>query len=56
MCHGFAPRDWSIEPREALEEEFEEELDTEESGQPSFAEDDPAEDVEIITDGGEDEE
>lgn len=49
MCHGHTPRNRAGEFAEALEEEPDEESDGEE---PSFAEDDPAEDVELITDGG----
>jgi hypothetical protein len=48
MCHGFTPRDWSSETAE----EFEEELDEAAEEEPSFLEDEPAEDVEIVTDGG----
>ena len=50
MCHGFIPRDWSSEMREEFEEELEAARTTED---PSFASEEPAEDVEIITDGGE---
>ena len=50
MCHGFTPRDWSSETADEFDEEPEEEAD---SGQPSFLEDEPAEDAEILTDGGE---
>ncbi|MFB6206906.1 MAG: hypothetical protein ABEJ05_10320 [Haloglomus sp.] len=48
MCHGFTPRDWSSERAD----EFEEELTEDETEEPSFVEDEPAEDVEILTDGG----
>jgi hypothetical protein len=50
MCHGYTPRDWSSERTEEFEAELEEETD------PSFLEDEPAEDVELVTDGGEGEE
>jgi hypothetical protein len=49
MCHGFTPREWSSEKAEEFEEELEEETD------PSFLEDEPAEDVELVTDGGDEE-
>jgi hypothetical protein len=47
MCHGYTPRDWSSEVAEEFEEELEEETDD-----PSFVEEEPAEDVELLTDGG----
>jgi hypothetical protein len=45
MCHGFKSRDWSYETEEESEELTEE---------PSPLDDEPAEDVEILTDGGND--
>lgn len=48
MCHGFTPREWSSE----MADEFEAELAERESEAPSFAEEEPAEDVELLTDGG----
>jgi NAD kinase len=48
MCHGYTPRDWSSE----VAEEFAEELEEAETDDPSFVENEPAEDIEILTDGG----
>jgi len=45
MCHGFDARDWSRE----IEDEPEEEKEADE---PSFAKEEPAENAEILTDGG----
>lgn len=45
MCHGFRTRDWSREAEEESEETTED---------PSPFNDEPAEDVEILTDGGDD--
>lgn len=47
MCHGFKTRDWTRES----EEESEAMTDD-----PSPFDDEPAEDVEILTDGGDSEE
>ncbi len=47
MCHGYEGRDWSY----ATDEESEEETDT-----PSFLSDEAADDVEILTDGGDEDE
>jgi len=45
MCHGRTPNEWS----------WEDEEETEEAGEhPSLSETEPAEDVEILTDGGDD--
>jgi hypothetical protein len=44
MCHGFDARDWS--------REIEDEPEKEEIDEPSFAKEEPAEDAEILTDGG----
>lgn len=46
MCHGHSPREWS------RSSEKESETATED---PSLSEEEPAEDVEILTDGGDDE-
>lgn len=46
MCHGHTPRDWSSTVRSEQDDEEE---------TPSFLEDEPAEDVEIVTDGGDEE-
>lgn len=46
MCHGFRDRDRSTDSEKQLDEEELEESD------PSFFNDEPAEDVEILTDGG----
>jgi len=47
MCHEFDYRAWSRDAEESEEEEPDE---------PSFLNDEPAKDVEILTDGGDDEE
>jgi hypothetical protein len=47
MCHGHGGRRWS---RNVESEE------TEEDDEPSFLNDETAEDVEILTDGGDEEE
>jgi hypothetical protein len=44
MCHGSDRRAW--------ERETEEEDEPMEAEEPSFLEDEPAEDVELLTDGG----
>ena len=44
MCHGFTPRDRYTEQAD------EDEAPTE--AEPAFLNDEPAEDVELITDGG----
>jgi hypothetical protein len=49
MCHGYTPRDWSSEVAEEVEEDSE-------TDDPSFLEDEPAEDTELLTDGGDDDE
>jgi hypothetical protein len=49
MCHGFTPRDWSSDMAEEFDEELEAEADP---GQPSFLEDEAADDAELLTDGG----
>jgi len=46
MCHGFEGRDWSRETEEESDETDDE---------PSFLNDEPADNVEILTDGGDDE-
>jgi hypothetical protein len=46
MCHGFRDRDRSTDSEKQPDEEELEESD------PSFLNDEPAEDVEILTDGG----
>ena len=46
MCHGFDSRDWRIEQEDERDEPEEVESD------PSFLNDETAEDVEIVTDGG----
>lgn len=48
MCHGFEPRDWS--------REVEDETDEEPADEPSFMKDEPAEDAELLTDGGDEDE
>ncbi len=45
MCHGFTPRDRFTEKADETEDEP---TDSE----PDFLNDEPAEDVELITDGG----
>jgi len=47
MCHGFDSRDWRIEQEDEPEDEAEE-IESD----PSFLNDETAEDVEILTDGG----
>ncbi len=47
MCHGYDPREHAWH-----EESIEAETDEEEAD-PAFFDDEPAEDVEILTDGGE---
>jgi len=47
MCHEFDYRAWSRDTEEEAEEEADE---------PSFLNDEPAEDVEILTDGGDENE
>jgi hypothetical protein len=44
MCHGFKPRDRTAETDEEEAEPTE--------ADPEFLNDEPAEDVEIVTDGG----
>jgi hypothetical protein len=44
MCHGHTPSEWSWEDEEETEDVSE---------HPSLSETEPAEDVEILTDGGE---
>lgn len=46
MCHGHSPREWSRNSEEESETATEE---------PVFSEEEPAEDVDILTDGGDDE-
>jgi len=46
MCHGYTPREWTRDERETTEET---------AGDPSLSEPDEATDVEILTDGGDDE-
>ena len=48
MCHEFDAHDWA---RESEEEESENEAD-----EPSFLNEEPAKDVELLTDGGDDDE
>jgi len=43
MCHGHSPSEWSREDEEETEDVTE---------HPSLSETEPAEDVEILTDGG----
>ncbi|WP_299263988.1 hypothetical protein [Halorientalis sp.] len=49
MCHGFDSYDWSSKADEEPEEP------EETADKPSFAADEPAEDVNILTDGGDEE-
>lgn len=46
MCHGHSPSEWSRSSEDESEKASE---------KPSPAEEEPAEDVEILTDGGDDE-
>ena len=46
MCHGHTPREWTRDEEETTEEAAED---------PSLSEPDEATDVEILTDGGDDE-
>jgi hypothetical protein len=48
MCHSYDARRWT----RTVEEDPEEPDDPEE--EPSFLEDEPADDVELLTDGGDD--
>lgn len=52
MCHGYDAREWTrtVEEDEAAEES--EEPDG--SEEPSFFDDEPAQEVELLTDGGDD--
>jgi hypothetical protein len=50
MCHGFDGRSWSREL------ELEDEPDEETADDPSFAKEEPVEDAEILTDGGDEDE
>lgn len=45
MCHGFMPRDRGIEQADGADDELTE-------TDPAFLNDEPAEDVDLITDGG----
>jgi hypothetical protein len=45
MCHGFDSRDWRIEQEDEREDE-------EVESDPAFLKDETAEDVDILTDGG----